>query len=175
MQRPLPADCCIFGRFGRLSSAAFHSADCRFKSGSFWSEMMNPCFIVTYRRKKSFLFRVNSAKQLSESSMRCCFYSIVSKRSTHLEKSFFIAKYWCKIVKTLPIDNFMISAISRTFIFWSFIMIFRTYLMFSFSHCFIWTARTHIQRHLCPYNHVWNQHTTDKWLNSTEQSRNNTC
>ena len=48
----LPADVYIFGRFGRLSDAAVHSADCRFDSGVKW--WIHVSSIVTYLRKNSF-------------------------------------------------------------------------------------------------------------------------
>ena len=57
----------------------------------------------------------NSYKQCSESSTRCCFGSTVSKRSTHFEHSFLIDKCSCKMMNTLPSDNFNSSAISRNF------------------------------------------------------------
>ena len=65
--------------------------------------------------KNSFLLRVNSCKQHSESSTRCCFWSTMSKRGTHFEHSFLIDKYSHKMVNTLPSDIFNFSVISRNF------------------------------------------------------------
>lgn len=57
---------------------------------------------LTYRRK-SCLLLVNSAKQLYDSFIRCCFRSIVSKRGTHLEQTFLmlnaVIHYDFKILK----------------------------------------------------------------------------
>lgn len=52
--------------------------------------MFRPFWLVytesrKYWIKKSCLLLLNSAKQLSESSIHCCFCSILSKRGTHLE------------------------------------------------------------------------------------------
>ena len=57
----LPADVCVFGHFGRLSPAAFHSADGRFDSGVKW--WIHVSSIVTYLRKNSFLLLWKSCKQ----------------------------------------------------------------------------------------------------------------
>ena len=65
--------------------------------------------------KKSFLLRWNSCKQCSESSVRCCFRSTVSKRGTYFERSFLNDKFSCKRVNTRPSDIFNFSAISRNF------------------------------------------------------------
>lgn len=125
----LPADCCVFGRFGRLSPAACHSADCRFDSGVKW--WIHVSSIVMYQRKNFDLLRVNMSKQLFESSIRCCFCSGVSKRGTYLENTFFIPKCSCIMVCTLPADIFRMSAISLTFTLRSDIMIFSVFSTFS--------------------------------------------
>ena len=121
--KTLPADVCIFGRFGRFSPVAVHSADCWFHSGVKWWTHVSS--IVTYLRKNSFSLRWNSCKQHSESSTRCYFCSTVSKHSTHCEHSFFIDKYSWKIVNTLPSDIFKSSAIScdRLYQLWSFLFV----------------------------------------------------
>ena len=115
IRRPktLPSDMCIFGRFGRLSSAAVHSADCRFDSRVKW--WIHVLFIVTYLRKNSFLLRWNNYKQHSESSTHCWFWSTVSKRGTQIEHSFPIDKCSCEMVNTLPFDIFISTAISCIF------------------------------------------------------------
>ena len=66
-------------------------------------------------RRKSFLPRLNSFKQRSESLTRCCFWSGVSKRGTHFGNNLRIPKDSCKIVNTLPSDIFEVSAISCNF------------------------------------------------------------
>ena len=101
--KSLPADICVFDRFGRLSPAAVHWVDCRFDSGVKW--WIHVSFIVTYLRKKSILLRLNSCQQRSESSTRCCFWSTVSKCGTHFEHSFLIDKCSCKMVTTSDIFN----------------------------------------------------------------------
>ena len=74
----LPADVCSFGRF---SPAAVSSAECRFDSGvKWWIYVLS---IITYLCKNSFLLHWNSCKQLFELSTGCCFWSTMSKRSTH--------------------------------------------------------------------------------------------
>ena len=55
--------------------------------------------IVTYRRKKCDGLCVNMAKHCSESTTRCCYWSIVSERGTHFKKSFLM-------VTLLPSDIF---------------------------------------------------------------------
>ena len=84
-----------------------------------------------YRRNKSFLLRVNSFKQRSESWIRCCFCSPVSERGTHLEYNFFILKFSCTTLNTVPFDIFKMSAISCNFTFPSDKMIFRIFCVFS--------------------------------------------
>ena len=120
--------CRVFGGLGRLSLAAVHSADYLFVSGV-WS-WIHVSSIATYRRRKSFLPRLNSSKQHSESSTRCCYWSGMSKRGTHFENNLSIPKDLCKIVETLPSDIFKVPAISHNFnlqspktIFWTFVMI----------------------------------------------------
>ena len=80
-----------------------------------------------YRRKISFLLRVNSFKQRSESWIRCCFCSNVSQRGTHLEYNFFILKFSCTTFNPVPFDIFRMSAISCNFTFRSNEMIFRIF------------------------------------------------
>ena len=93
--KTLPTDVCIFDRFGRLSPATVHSADCWFDTGvKCWIYVSS---IVTYLRKNFFLLDWNRCKQCSESSMRCCFWSTVSKRGTYFEHSFLIDKFLYKI------------------------------------------------------------------------------
>ena len=111
--KTLPADVCIFGRFGQLSPAAVHSADS-------WFDSRVRCCIhvlsnVTYLSKNSFLLRWNSCKQCSESSTHCCSWSTVSKLSIYFEQSFLIDKCSSKMVNTLHSDIFNSSAISRNF------------------------------------------------------------
>ena len=65
--------------------------------------------------KNTFLLRWNSCKQSSESSMRFCFWSTVSKCDTHFEHSILIDKSACKMVNTLPSDIFNSSVIYRNF------------------------------------------------------------
>ena len=48
----MPADVCVFGRFGRVLPAAVHSADRRFDSGMKW--WIHVSSIVTYLHKNSF-------------------------------------------------------------------------------------------------------------------------
>lgn len=109
----LPAHCYVFGRFGGLSLAAHCLADCRFDSGVKW--LIHVSSILTYRRKKSSLLRVDSGKQLSESSIRYYFCSSVSKQKTYLEKTFFMLNFSSKIFNALLVDMFSITIISQTF------------------------------------------------------------
>ena len=104
-----PIEFCVFGRFGRLSLAAVHTADCRFDSGvNCWFHISS---IVIYLWRNSFLLRWNNCKQCSESTTNCCFWSTVSKRCTHFEHGFLSIS--CKIVTTLPSDIFNSAGISR--------------------------------------------------------------
>ena len=50
--KTLPADVCVFGRFGQLSLAAVHSADCWFDSGVKW--WIHISSIATYLCKNPF-------------------------------------------------------------------------------------------------------------------------
>ena len=93
---------------------------------------MDLCFVHCHIPMQEIMFmRVNSDKELSESSTRCYFCSIVSKRGTHLEKTFFMPNFSFKIVDALPVDMFTILSISRTFSLRSSITIFKTCLIFS--------------------------------------------
>ena len=108
--KTLPADLCIFGRFGWLSPAAVLSVDCRFDSGMKWWIYVSS--IVTYLCENSLLLHWKSCKQRSELLKHYCFWSTVRKCSTHFEHSFFIDKCSCKMV---PSDIFNSSAISCNF------------------------------------------------------------
>ena len=110
--KTLPADVCAFGRFGQLSPAAVHSPDCWFDFRVKW--YIHVASSVIYLCKNSFLLRWNSCKQRSESSTNC-FWSTVSKCSTHFQHSFLIDKCSCKMVNTLTSDIFNSSAISCNF------------------------------------------------------------
>ena len=81
--KTLPVYVCVFNRFGWLSPAAVHSADCWFDFGVKW--WIHVSSIVTYLYKNPFLSCWNSCKQCSELSTRCCFWSTLSKHSTHFE------------------------------------------------------------------------------------------
>ena len=92
---------------------------------------MNRCFIHCHvPTQKSFLLRVNSFKQRSESWIHCCFCSTVSKRGTHLEYNFFILQFSYTTLNTVPFDIFRMSAISCNFTFRSDKMIFRIFCVF---------------------------------------------
>ena len=111
--KPLLADVCVFGRFGRFSPAAVHSANCRFNSRvKWWIHILS---IVTCLPKNSFLLRWNICKRRSESSTRCCFWSTVSECGAHCEISFLLEKCLCKMVNALHSDIFNSSVISRNF------------------------------------------------------------
>ena len=69
--------------------------------------------------------------------MRCCFWSNVSKRCTHLENSFLIDKCSCKIVNILPFDIFNSSAISRKFNLW---LAKKKFVEFFGDNCWIWVT-----------------------------------
>ena len=94
--KTLPADVCVFGRFGQLSTDAVHSMDCWFVSRvKCWIHISS---IVTYLRKSSFLLHWNTFKQRSESSTHCCFWSTVIKSASNLNTAFSFsnvhAKWW---------------------------------------------------------------------------------
>ena len=96
------------------------------------SKVMDPCFLHCHIfTQNSFLLHWNSCKQRSESSMRCCFWSTVSKSGTHFEHSFLINKCSSKMVNTLPSDVFNTSAISRNFNLRSVKMSLWSFFMFS--------------------------------------------
>ena len=87
----LPADGTIFAFFRADSPLSVHCFDCSSVSGVKWwtyvsSMVMNQC-------KKSALLLWNIAKHSIEISLRHCFYSIVSKRDTHLAHSFLMSKF----------------------------------------------------------------------------------
>ena len=77
-----------------FSPATIHSADCWFDSWVKW--WIHVSSIVSYLCKNSFLLHWNSCKQRSELLTRC-FWSSVSKCSTHFEHSFLIDKCSCKL------------------------------------------------------------------------------
>ena len=108
--KTLPANAYIFRH---LTPAAAHSTDYQFHSGVKW--WIHVSSIVTYLCKNSFLLHWNSCKQHSESSMHFCFWSTMSKRSTHFKHSFLIDKCSWKMVNTLLFDIFNFFAISCNF------------------------------------------------------------
>ena len=50
--KTLPADACVFGRFGQLSPASVHSVDCWFD----WSEVVDLCFLHCHVFTQKLLF-----------------------------------------------------------------------------------------------------------------------
>ena len=114
--KTLPADACIFGWFGRLSSAAIHSADCQFW---LWSEVVDPYFIHCHIFIQKILFVV--LKQLETTLWIIDVLLILidcEQTLHHFEYSFLIDKYSCKMVNTLPSDIFQSSAILCNFNLW---------------------------------------------------------
>ena len=122
--KTLPADVCVFGRFGRLSPVADHTADSWFDSGVKWWIYVSS--IVTYLWKNSFFLCWNCCKQPLE-PLTCRFWSTVSKHSTLIDK------YPCKIVNTRPSDIFNSSATSRNFNLWSAKISFGSFVVFSWT------------------------------------------
>ena len=148
--KTLPTDVCIFGCFGRFSSAAVHSADNQFDSEMKW--WIHVSSIVTYSHKNPFLLHWNSCKPCSESSTHCCWLT-VSKHGTHFEHSFLIDKCSCKMVNTLPSDILNSSAISHNFnlqlaktSLWSFLVFSRTTAEFGWPERSAWfeSVRLHL-------------------------------
>ena len=60
--KTLPADVCIFDRFGQLSPAAVHSADWWFDTGVKW--WIHVSSIVTYLCKNSFMLHWNQLQTM---------------------------------------------------------------------------------------------------------------
>ena len=148
--KTLPADVCVFGRFGRLTPTAVLSTDCRFDFEVKW--WIHVSSILTYLYKTPFLLLWNSCKQRSESSTHCCLWSTVSKRGTHFEHSFLIDKCSCKMVNSLPFDIFNSSAISCNFNLRSAKMSLWSFFVFSMTTAeFGWPG---IQHHLCLYDRI---------------------
>ena len=93
--KTLPADVCIFGRFGRLSPAAVQSADC-------WLDSV--------------------LSHIYAKTPFCCVGTVANNTLNHQHvfgHSFLIDKCSCKMVNTLPSDTFNSSAISCNFNLWS--------------------------------------------------------
>ena len=86
---------------------------------------------LSHLHKNSFLLHWNSCKQCSESPLRCCFWSTVSKCCTHFEHSLLIDKCSCRMVNTLPSNIFNSSAISCNFNLWLAKMRWWSFLVFS--------------------------------------------
>ena len=88
--------------------------------------MMNPCFIHCYVPTQKILFitrkQLQTALRIMDSLLLC---STVSKRGTHLEYNFFVLKFSCTTLNTVPFDIFRMSAISCNFTFRSDKIIFR--------------------------------------------------
>ena len=92
------ANCCVFGRFGALSSGL---ADCFHPSrdyGVWW--WIHVSSFITNRRKNSFGSLLKYAKFCSKVVTRMRLWSIVSNRGTHLARSFLMHKCVCKILIT---------------------------------------------------------------------------
>ena len=111
--KTLLANVFVFGRFGQLSPAAFHSYYSRFDFAV--KGRIHISSIVTCLHKNFFLLRWNSCKQRSESSTHGCFRSTVSKGDTLFEHSFLIAISSCIMVNALSSVIFNSSSISRNF------------------------------------------------------------
>ena len=102
------ADKIVFAFFGGASADFVHYLGCCLFSGVWWTQ-------VSSTVKNSLEFRLNSAKFSVETIFRRNFWSIVSKRGTHLTQSFSMHKCWCKILWTHSVDIPVVSAISLTF------------------------------------------------------------
>ena len=107
----LPVDVCIFGRFGWLSPAAVHSADCQFDSRVKW--WIYASLIVIYLCK-NFLLHWNCCKKNALNHWYLVF-DWLSQYCTDFEHGFFIDKCSYKIVNTLPSDIINFSTISSNF------------------------------------------------------------
>ena len=124
------------------------------------SDVVNPWFIHYHIITQNFfLLRWNSSKQHSESSLRNCFWSAVSKNGTHFEHNFLIDKCSCKMLNTLPSDIFNFSAISCNFNLQSVKSILRSCFFFLFFFlCFPGQLPNFgdlsAQHHLCLYDCV---------------------
>lgn len=92
-----PGGCWVFGRFGWLSPPAHHCTTgvCRFNPLVKWWNNILSCLLL-----------VNSDTQLLESSISCCFCSVVKQHGTLLEQIFFMSNFSCQIVNTFPVDMF---------------------------------------------------------------------
>ena len=98
----LPANCCVFTRFGAFPPGPTHCFAFFFNSDvQRWNHVS---LMVTNWRKKTLGLRLKRAKQLFESRNRWRFWSIVSKRGTHFAVSFLMPRSTCKISTTDPID-----------------------------------------------------------------------
>ena len=100
--KTLPADVCIFGHFGWLSPAAFHSADCRFDSGSMFQPLSH---IYT---KTPFC----CIETVANNALNCwcvvVFDQLWANAAPTLKHNFLIDKCSCKIMNTLLSDIFQL-------------------------------------------------------------------
>ena len=129
---------CVFGRFGRLSPAAVHSADWWFDSRVKW--WIHVLSIVTYFRQTFF-----ALKQLQTTLWIVEVLLFLIDFWSHFERSFLIEKLSCKIVNTLSSDIFNSSAIWCNFnlrsakkfrwVFWRFPRIWITWIFSIFCVC----------------------------------------
>ena len=105
--KTLPADVCVFCHFRRLSSAAVYSADCWFDSEVKW--WVHVSFIVAYLCINSFSLCWNSCKQLSESLLYYCFWSMWANKAPTLNIAFSLTndheEWWihCLLISSTPL------------------------------------------------------------------------
>ena len=154
--KTLLVDVCIFGRFGRLSPAAFHSDDCQFDSGGkLWIHVSS---IVTYLCKKIFLLHWNSFRQRSKSlthrlflidceQMRQPLSTQLSHWQMYMQNNEYIAFWYHQplLSHATSICNWPKRVCG---VFW----------------CFPGQppnlGNLSVQRYLCQCNRIWSQHTT---------------
>ena len=143
IRRPKPSLVALDGFHLLLSTQVTADLTLEWSGGSMFH-------LLSHIYAKSPFCCVETCKQCSELLMHCCFWSTVSKHNTHFEYKFFIDKYSCKMVNTLPSDIFNSPAISCNFNLW----LAKTSL-WSFS-CFLGQlpnlGELSIQLHLCLYN-----------------------
>ena len=83
---------------------------------SYQVNVMESCFILDYEStQNSTVARRKLTKRSNETSSRCCFCSIVSKRGSHLSYSFLTSEFLVDMRCTALLEMPTMSASSRTF------------------------------------------------------------
>lgn len=101
----LSAVSCSFHALDSIHVRAVYSTNYGLNSGVKWESNNSPIFILYIDGKIRVEIKLNNFKYRLESSIRCCFWSIVISRGLHLAQNFHTPKYLWMTRPTRSLNN----------------------------------------------------------------------